>query len=229
MVLFVPFRICLFPSGPYLFWLTFPVTELLTTLLGFKFYRQFLSHPYVSQAPLLDKNQSAEIIRPSKPGVIVTIARQHGSSGKEIGRLVAEQLDLPFYYKEMTALAAQESGLDKEFVSGINKNAPKVLYNLYLSTKAVRLAVMAQHRIIEKIADNGSCIIVGRAADYVLQDRKMLYGFLYKLHRSIVFGELWKYTAIPGKKPKRISTVPIKPVPHIITIYPDVAGRCPKL
>ncbi|MBM6916902.1 cytidylate kinase-like family protein [Gemmiger formicilis] len=85
---------------------------------------------------------------------------------------MAEQLDLPFYYKEMTALAAQESGLDKEFVSGINKNAPKVLYNLYLSTKPVRLAVMAQHRIIEKIADNGSCIIVGRAADYVLQNRK---------------------------------------------------------
>lgn len=71
----------------------------------------------------------------------------------------------------MTALAAQESGLDREFISDINKNAPKVLYNLYLSTKVVRLAVTAQHKIIEKIADNGSCVIVGRAADHVLKGR----------------------------------------------------------
>ena len=102
--------------------------------------------------------------------MILTIARQHGSSGKEIGRIVADKLGIPFYYKEMTALAAQESGLDKEFVSGINKNAPQVLYNLYLSTKVVRLAVIAQHKIIQRIAQNGSCVIVGRAADYVLKD-----------------------------------------------------------
>ena len=71
----------------------------------------------------------------------------------------------------MTALAAQESGLDRNFISDINKNAPKLLYNLYLSTKAVRLAVIAQHQIIEKISEYGSCVIVGRAADYVLKDK----------------------------------------------------------
>ena len=70
----------------------------------------------------------------------------------------------------MTALAAQESGLDREFISDLNKNAPQMLYHLYLSTKVVRLAVMAQHKIIEKIAGNGSCVIVGRAADYVLKE-----------------------------------------------------------
>lgn len=172
MVLFVPLGFLFSRLGLTWFWLAFPVTELLTSLLGFVFYRQFLDQPYVRQAPLLEKTSSKEIIRPSRPGVIITIARQHGSSGKEIGRLVAEKLELPFYYKEMTALAAQESGLDKEFVSGINKNAPKVLYNLYLSTRAVRLAVAAQHKIIEKIADSGSCVIVGRAADYVLKDRE---------------------------------------------------------
>lgn len=120
---------------------------------------------------MLDKNHPATILQPSKPGVIITIAREHGSSGKEIGRLAAKKLGIPFYYKEMTALAAQESGLDREFISDINKNAPKVLYNLYLSTKVVRLAVTAQHKIIEKIADNGSCVIVGRAADHVLKGR----------------------------------------------------------
>jgi hypothetical protein len=85
---------------------------------------------------------------------------------------VVEKLEIPFYYKEMTALAAQESGLHKEFVSEINANLPTVLHDLYLSTNVIQLAVVAQDRIIRKIADSGTCVIVGRAADYVLSDYK---------------------------------------------------------
>lgn len=170
VVLFVPLGALFAQFGLASFWLTFPVTETLTSLLGLVYYRQFLAHPYVKDAPLLDRDHPTEVIKPSHPGVILTIAREHGSSGKEIGRQVAQRLGIPFYYKEMTALAAQESGLDREFISGINRNAPKALYNLYLSTKVVGLAVVAQHQIIERIAQNGSCVIVGRAADYVLQD-----------------------------------------------------------
>lgn len=170
VVLFVPLGALFAQFGLEYFWLTFPVTETLTSLLGLVYYRQFLAHPYVKDAPLLTADHPATVIQPSRPGVILTIAREHGSSGKEIGRQVALRLGIPFYYKEMTALAAQESGLDREFISGLNRNAPKALYNLYLSTKVVRLAVVAQHQIIERIAENGSCVIVGRAADYVLRD-----------------------------------------------------------
>lgn len=112
------------------------------------------------------------VLKPSSEGVIVTIAREHGSSGKQIGKLVAEKLGIPFYYKEMTALAAQESGLDKEFISDINANAPAMLHSLYLSSEVVQQAITAQDKIIRKIADNGSCVIVGRAADHVLKDYK---------------------------------------------------------
>ena len=120
------------------------------------------------------------VLQPSKPGVIITIAREHGSAGKQIGKLLAEKLKIPFYYKEMTALAAQESGLDREFVSELNESAPTALYNLYLSTNVVQQAVVAQDKIIRKIADNGSCVIVGRAADYVLRDHENVVRiFLY--------------------------------------------------
>lgn len=172
VVLFVPLGALFARFGLDYFWLTFPVTETLTSVLGMVFYRQFLSRPYVKEAPLLDGSHTTAVIQPSHPGPIVTIAREHGSSGKEIGRQVAQRLGVPFYYKEMTALAAQESGLDREFISGVNRNAPKALYNLYLSTRVVRMAVVAQHQIIERIADNGSCVIVGRAADYVLDKHK---------------------------------------------------------
>ena len=116
------------------------------------------------------ENVGNTVIKSSKEGVIIAIARQHGSSGKQIGKIVAEKLRIPFYYKEMTALAAQESGLDKEFISDININAPEALHSLYLSTNVIQQAIVAQDKIIRKIADNGSCVIVGRAADYVLRD-----------------------------------------------------------
>ncbi len=120
------------------------------------------------------------VIKPSHAGCIITIAREHGTAGKQIGKLVAEQLHIPFYYKDLTALAAQESGLDKEFLSDLNTNAPYILHDLYLSTNVVQQAVIAQEKIIRKIADNGACVIVGRAADYVLRDYdNVINVFLY--------------------------------------------------
>ena len=118
-----------------------------------------------------DVNEVDEVIKPSKKGVIITIAREHGSSGKQIGKIVAEKLGIPFYYKEMTALAAQESGLDREFIADINTDSPSILHSLYLSTEVVQMAIVAQDKVIKKIADGGSCVIVGRAADHVLRDR----------------------------------------------------------
>ena len=119
--------------------------------------------------PTIQETATETVIKESKPGVIITIAREHGSQGKQTGRLVAEKLGIPFYYKEMTALAAQEIGFDKEFVSDINRNSPTLMRDLYLSTAPVSDAIIAQAKIIRRIADNGSCVIVGRAADHVLR------------------------------------------------------------
>ena len=139
--------------------------------MGSVYYRQFLAKDYVKN----EKKETAEVeetsvLKSSRPGIIITIARQHGSSGKQIGKIVAEKMGIPFYYKEMIALAAHESGLDQEFISDIHKNSPDVLRDLYLSTRVVQYAIQAQDRIIRKIADNGSCVIVGRAAEYVLRE-----------------------------------------------------------
>ena len=171
VVLFVPLGYAFSRIGLNWFWLTFPVTDTVTSVVGVVFYRQFLNSDYV-KAPALGVAQiaAAPVLKPSAPGVIITIAREHGSSGKQIGKLVAEKLGIPFYYKEMIALAAHESGLDQEFISDVHKNSPDILRELYLSTRVVQDAIEAQEKIIRKIADNGSCVIVGRSADYVLKD-----------------------------------------------------------
>ena len=143
-----------------------PMSDLVAVIVAFILTFNF----FKSLKSIEIKSEENIVIKPSKPGTIITIARQHGSYGKQIGKLVAEKLNIPFYYKEMTALAAKESGLDKEFISDINQNSPTLFHQLYLSTNVVQQAVIAQEKIIQKIANNGECVIVGRAADYVLRD-----------------------------------------------------------
>ena len=72
----------------------------------------------------------------------------------------------------MIALAAKESGLSKEFITNLNSNENAVMRDLYLSTEPVRQAVTAQDKAIKQLADMGACVIVGRAADYVLREYK---------------------------------------------------------
>lgn len=201
VVLFVPLAYLFSRFGLNWFWLTYPVTEVITSLTGAYFYRQFLSKDYVRETEAsggknitdvtaathisaatagadstgshdnIDNLDNPDIaLKPSKPGVIITIAREHGSSGKQIGKYVANALGIPFYYKEMITLAAKESGLNREFISDIHKNSPDIMRDLYLSSNAVQYAIKAQDAIIREIAENGSCVIVGRAADYILKD-----------------------------------------------------------
>lgn len=143
-----------------------PAADLIAIIVA-----MLLTVPFIRTLKVKPFDESADAaIKPSRKGVIITIAREHGSSGKQIGKLVAEKLGIPFYYKEMTALAAKESGLDREFISDINANSPAMLHSLYLSTDVVQQAIIAQDKVIRRIADFGSCVIVGRAADYVLRD-----------------------------------------------------------
>lgn len=201
VVLFVPLAYLFSRFGLNWFWLTYPVTEVITSLTGAYFYRQFLNKDYVRETEAsggknitdvtaathisaatagadstgshdnIDNLDNPDIaLKPSKPGIIITIAREHGSSGKQIGKCVANALGIPFYYKEMITLAAKESGLNREFISDIHKNSPDIMRDLYLSSNAVQYAIKAQDAIIREIAENGSCVIVGRAADYILKD-----------------------------------------------------------
>lgn len=112
-------------------------------------------------------------IKKSHPGVIITISRQHGSAGKEIGKLVAEQLNIPYYYKELLAVTAKESGLSEGYLNKLNiRDDEGIMRELYLSSAPVEYAIKAQRQAIEEIAKHGSCVIVGRAADYVLRNNK---------------------------------------------------------
>ncbi len=119
-----------------------------------------------------------------KHPVIITIARQFGSGGHEIGRRLAEHLGIPCYDKELLTHAAQESGLSEEVVAYFDeKPTSSLLYTLSTGAYALnesglmnysmpinQQVFQAQFDAIRSLSEKGACVIVGRCADYVLQN-----------------------------------------------------------
>lgn len=104
---------------------------------------------------------------------VITIGREYGSGGRFIGRLVAQKLGIAFYDNELIYEACKESGMSPavfesfdEKTDGFFSAAGMYSYDLSLSQKVF----LAQFEAIKKIAEDKSCVIVGRCADYVLRD-----------------------------------------------------------
>lgn len=106
--------------------------------------------------------------------VIVTIARQHGSGGRLIGKKLAEMLNIPYYDKELIYLTAKKTGFAEDFVREVEeKQNISLLYGIYNASSAQSVydqAQTAQFNVIRELAEKGSCVIVGRAADCILKN-----------------------------------------------------------
>lgn len=117
-------------------------------------------------------------------GKIITITRQYGSGGHDIGKTVSEKLGIPFYDKELITLAAKKSGVNPEvFEQADEKMGNSLLYALStgLYTYGNGFSSMGdlpmndqlyilQHRIIKEKAENEIFVVVGRCADYILKE-----------------------------------------------------------
>lgn len=115
---------------------------------------------------------------------VITIGRQYGSGGHDIGMKLAEELGIPCYDKELLARAAKDSGLCQElFENHDEKPTNSFLYSLVMDTYSTGYSsaaftemplnhkvFLAQFDTIKKIAAEGPCVIVGRCADYALAD-----------------------------------------------------------
>lgn len=105
---------------------------------------------------------------------IVTIAREHGSGGRMIGKKLAENIGISFYDRELISMTAKETGLSEAFINEIEDQKPSsLLYSLYMGTYVPNVydeAFVAQSNLIRSIADKESCVIVGRCADYILRE-----------------------------------------------------------
>lgn len=116
---------------------------------------------------------------------IITITRQYGSGGHEVGKLLSEKLGIGFYDKELISIAAKESGVSPEiFEKADEKPVNSLLYSLSaglynygngFSSSMGDLPVndqlyIIQHKIIKEKAEKENFVVVGRCADYVLKE-----------------------------------------------------------
>jgi len=119
-----------------------------------------------------------------KTNTIITIGRQFGSGGRDIGLKIADDLGIKYYDKELLTRAAKDSGLAEEiFETHDERPTSSFLYSLVMDTYSMgymgntfaempinHKVFLAQFDAIKKIADEGPCVIVGRCADYALAD-----------------------------------------------------------
>lgn len=108
--------------------------------------------------------------------MIITIGRQHGSSGREIARLLAEKLNYKCYDKEIVDEAANHSDFSRDLIDAFDEKRMSAFilhaggYGLNENFRLNMQVVSAQFDAMRNIADKGNCIFVGRCADYILRD-----------------------------------------------------------
>lgn len=140
-----------------LVWWTFPIAEGSTAIISLI----ILKDSY---------NKKIKVIKSDKikSNLIISISREHGTNGKEIGKLVAKELNIPFYDKEEIKDYALKNNI-------INSNySNEELYEHFLSLDASEEAIINQSKVIKNIANNGNAVIIGRATDYILKENKNL-------------------------------------------------------
>ena len=129
--------------------------------------------------------------------IVITIAREYGSGGRFVGRLLADLLGINFYDKELITLAAKESGLSKNYIS---KEDERKTTN-YIDNND-DLIFLAETKIIKDLAKKESCVIVGRCGNAILKDeRDVLKVFIYnseqgKVDRAIKYFNIEKNKAL---------------------------------
>lgn len=122
---------------------------------------------------------------------IITIGRQFGSGGKEVGIRLAKELNIPFYDKELLQEAAKKSGLCEKIFENFDEKPKSLLYSIAMDSYTFSLpggagdsleqqVYLATYNTIRHIAAQGPCVIVGRCADYALaNDPNLLSLFIY--------------------------------------------------
>lgn len=119
---------------------------------------------------------------------VITISREFGSGGRELGKRLADYLGIPCYDHEIIDMVAKEYEFDKNYVSHISEKDIRIFYPSTIghrliapsqvSQQSVKVT-LAQHEIMKELAAKGDCVIVGRCADIVCREHHPLNLFVY--------------------------------------------------
>lgn len=153
--------------------------------------------------------------------MIITIGRQFGSGGRELGEKLAKKLGYEFYDEELVELAAEKSNIHSDILHSVDEKASSsLLYSLVMgvdsrfSSQYYDLPIndklfIEQSGIIKSVAQKGNCIIVGRCADYVLETAKIpsVDIFVYANIEHKIERISKKYNLTPDKAKDKIKKI----------------------
>lgn len=122
-------------------------------------------------------------------GRVITVGRQFGSGGRELGRRLAEELQIAYYDREILAEIAKHTSLAEEYIQSVAERQPHSLMPITIGRsfsyvedyafKQAQTVYQAQSKIIRELAEQSDCVIIGRCADFVLRDLHPFRIFVY--------------------------------------------------
>lgn len=118
---------------------------------------------------------------------IVTISREFGSGGKEIGKRLADELGVRYYDREIIIGISKETGMTEQYIKNISEKGiyPQAFnfgktFATFNNLQSNQTEILVkQQEIIKRIAEKGNCIIIGRGADVILKDYNTINIFVY--------------------------------------------------
>lgn len=171
-----------------------------------------------------------------KEKIVITIARQYGSGGRTIGRMLAQKLGVHFYDKELMKLASDESGINEAlFVNADEKIKSTSLFRIahnayngelippesddFISSQNL---FNYQAKIIKGLAEEESCVIVGRCADFILKDYDNVLSVFIHAPHEYCMEQAAKKHSMPSKELEKFI---IKTDKHRADYYKYYTGR----
>ncbi len=142
---------------------------------------------------------------------IITIEREYGSGGSIVGKLAAEQLGIPYYNHEILEMAAERLGVPVKKLEGAEESSPKsFLYSLLLNSNPSRTmednlpvsdkVYIVETQIIKELAAAGSCVIVGRCANFILRDDPHCFNAFVHARKAFRIQYAQQHYGVPAKE-----------------------------
>lgn len=154
-----------------------------------------------------------------KQKIVITIARQYGSGGRTVGEMLANELGIHYYNNELVVLASEKSGISEELFRKADERIAKRATGLFGKVKSIYDGSLIspededfvsdknlfnyQADVIKEIADRESCVIIGRAADFVLKERENVVSVFVHAPMDFLMEQASKFQPFTGKELER--------------------------
>lgn len=157
------------------------IVAALTVGLIAKLFGKALKKPTAKLLPAQVREAVPEYEETGTPHRIITIGREFGSGGREVGKLVAEKLEIAYYDSEVIRRAAEESDYSEQYIRNNEEKLPDArLYDLYTQYYSYgaeekpkyEALFQVEQKVMKELAEKNSCVIVGRASGYVFRKYK---------------------------------------------------------